>query len=64
MEKFKTSDEADVEKMFLCLPCAEKLKAMKSVKRIKVGAHQKSKGECEQCCRRRYGYECTVEWND
>ena len=62
MEKLLMHDE-DGETLFLCRPCAEKMKDMKSVKHIKVGAHKKSKGECEQCCCRRYGYECKVVFN-
>ena len=52
------------EKLFICLPCAERMKEMKSVISVKIGHHLKKKGECEQCCRRRYGYMCEVVFND
>ena len=56
-------DEA--EEMFLCLPCAKAMEAgkWKTVKSITIGGHQKKKGTCDQCCCRRYGYKCKVEFN-
>lgn len=64
MEKFKKLENEDTEVLFLCRPCAEKLKTMNCVKHIHIGESVKKKGDCEQCGRRRYGYKCTVEWKD
>ena len=52
------------ERLFLCKPCAEKLKGFKSVKSVKYLAPHKEKGTCDQCGCRRYGYDCEVEWSD
>ena len=52
----------DTEKLFLCRPCAEALKNYKTVKRVKIGAHHKEKRTCDQCCCRRFGYDCEVEY--
>ncbi len=53
----------NTEKLFLCRPCAEKMKTMRTCKSVVLGAPHKEKGTCEQCCRRRYGYDCEVEFN-
>lgn len=55
----------EAEEMFLCLPCAKRYEngEFKTAKSIKIGSHRKEKGECEHCCRRRYGYVCKVEFN-
>lgn len=52
------------EEMFLCLPCAKEMESgrWKSVKAIAIGDHLKTKGTCDQCCCRRYGYRCKVEF--
>lgn len=53
------------EELFLCKPCAESMKegyrTVKSVKYIKPG---RSKGLCELCQRRRYGYYCKVKFRE
>lgn len=55
-----TLDTANAEKLFLCRPCAEKLKDFQSVETVKMVAPHKQKGTCDQCCRRRFGYDCLV----
>ncbi|MEA5151981.1 MAG: hypothetical protein VB039_05205 [Oscillospiraceae bacterium] len=52
----------EAEELFLCLPCAERLKDFQTVESIKVGRHRRDKDVCEQCGRRRFGYLCEVKF--
>lgn len=65
MDEYKTYENEDVQEMFLCLPCAKRYEngEFNSVKSIKIGAHLKSKHECEHCGGRRFGYQCKVEFD-
>ena len=66
MEKHRTFENEDAEEMFLCLPCAKRYEngEFKSLKSIKSGAPVSKKGECEHCCRRRFGYKCKVVFKE
>lgn len=50
------------EKIFLCRPCAERLKDFKTVKSIKYGQGRSYKDNCEQCGCRRFGTISDIEF--
>lgn len=52
------------KKMFLCKPCAEKMKKLKTAEDVKYIQPAKEKGTCEQCRCRRFGYICGVKFTD
>lgn len=47
------------ENKFLCLPCAVRLQGENSTE-VRIGSSQRQKSTCEECRRRRYGYNCVV----
>lgn len=63
MDELLMYDPQDIEELFLCRPCAEKMKTMRTCKKVVLGAPHGKKGDCEQCGRRRYGYDCKVVFN-
>lgn len=54
----------EYEELFLCKPCAEEMKDMKTVESIKYVQSEKEKGTCELCRRRRFGYTCKVKFTE
>lgn len=54
----------DENALFLCRPCAEKIKDFKTVHSVKIGSHRRNKSTCEQCGKRRFGYMCNVVFAD
>lgn len=54
----------EYDEMFLCKPCAEKMKDFKTVEEIKYVQTVKDKGTCEQCNCRRFGYICKVKFKE
>ena len=54
----------EYEEMFLCKPCAEKIKDFKTVEKVKYVQSVTNKGTCEQCGCRRFGYICKVKFRD
>lgn len=52
------------ENLFLCRPCAEHMKELRTVSSVHIGRPARDKGTCEQCCRRRYGYHCEVVFRE
>ena len=56
MEKNERRIEMAKE-VFMCRPCAEKLKA---AGRCVMHSPVKDKGECYNCKRRRFGYTCEI----
>lgn len=54
----------DYETLFLCKPCAEKIKDFKTCEDVKYVQAAKNKGTCEQCNRRRFGYICKVKFKE
>ena len=55
---------SEPETLFLCRPCAEAMKSVKTVASVEIGAHKRVKQICEQCARSRYGYLCDVTFKD
>lgn len=55
-------DDCSTEELFLCRPCAEKLKSFKTVEDLKIGRHRRDKHDCEHCGKRRFGYMCHVHF--
>ena len=53
-----------MDNLFLCRPCAERMKDFVTVRSVKMVAPRKQKGTCDQCNRRRFGYDCQVEFED
>lgn len=43
------------ERLFLCRPCAERMKSLQTVENLAYGKSRSQKGTCEECGRRRYG---------
>ena len=56
--------ESEYEEMFLCKPCAEKIKSFKTCEDVRIKTSVRDKGLCEQCNRRRYGYFCDVKFKE
>lgn len=57
--------DTEYEEHFLCKPCAEEMKTLKSVEDVQyVKPSSKKKGTCEQCNRRRFGYICKVKFKE
>lgn len=54
----------EYEEMFLCKPCAEKMKDFKTVEEVKYVQSVTKKGTCEQCNCRRFGYICKVKFRE
>ncbi len=52
----------EYEEMFLCKPCAEKIKDFQTIEDVKYVQSVKEKGTCEQCGCRRFGYLCKVKF--
>lgn len=50
------------EELFLCKPCAEEMKKLKTVEDVKYIQPVNKKGTCEQCRCRRFGYLCEVKF--
>lgn len=56
--------ETEYEELFLCKPCAEKIKDFKTCEDVIYVQSAKDKGTCEQCGKRRFGYICKVKYKD
>lgn len=64
MTNAETCKHDEHEKLFLCKPCAEEMKKMKTVENIKYVQSVKEKGTCELCRCRRFGYICKVVFKE
>lgn len=53
-----------MDELFFCRPCIEKLPTYQTVKSISPGKAASKKGTCELCGLRRYGYMCSVEFQE
>ncbi len=56
--------DTEYEELFLCKPCAEEMKTLKSVEDVKYVKPSTKKGTCEQCRCRRFGYICNVKFKE
>lgn len=54
----------EYEELFLCKPCAEKIKNFNSCEDVRYVQSVKDKRTCDQCNRRRFGYICKVKFKE
>lgn len=53
-----------MDELFLCKPCMSRLPAFQTVKSVSDGVPAKGKGTCELYGLRKFGYICTVEFQE